>query len=239
MTIMRIIMHCIYWIGPIIAWFIEMFYMVMLTSFRIYSCWIRGWFVLHKAIKSIFLRHITEVWKHWNNLSTFTTCSTLFSSCFCRCPFGSRCYGFDVPKDLGFCVYLNTLVFIKTLYNKDCYNETGLSYVSLNLSWTICHVYEYINSFIPPSVLVHLSWKLKGAFLITCCPLSTTFTFSSSSLEGLDQFEPKLLQSILGWWEFKFVWKKGQAPSQWGKWQKYRTCTHLKISRTTANFNQT
>ena len=58
--------------------------------------------------------------------------------------------------------------------------------------------------------LGHLSWKLRWAFLITCCPsvhltVCKLFTFSSSSLEPLGQFQPNLAQSILGWMRFKFV----------------------------------
>ena len=37
-----------------------------------------------------------------------------------------------------------------------------------------------------------------------CCKF---FTFSSSTPEPLDQFQPNLAQIILGWWRFKFVQK--------------------------------
>ena len=50
--------------------------------------------------------------------------------------------------------------------------------------------------------LAHLSWKLKWAFLIACCPSSVRlsvcpfvcklYTFSSSSQEPIGQFQPKL-----------------------------------------------
>ena len=39
-----------------------------------------------------------------------------------------------------------------------------------------------------------------------CC--RKLFTFSSSSPEPLGQFQPKLTQSIFGWWGFKFVQMK-------------------------------
>ena len=73
------------------------------------------------------------------------------------------------------------------------------------------------------SFLAHMSWKLKWAFLIACCPssvrlsvclyvlLSVNFSFSSSSQEPLGQFQPNLTQSILGWLEFNFVQMKGHA----------------------------
>ena len=62
------------------------------------------------------------------------------------------------------------------------------------------------------------SWKLKWAFLITCCLLSVVclsvcklFTFSTTSQEPLGQFQLNLAQSILGFRGFKFVQMKGQA----------------------------
>ena len=63
------------------------------------------------------------------------------------------------------------------------------------------------------SFLAHLSWKLKWAILIACCPSSVCpsvcklFTFSTSSLKLLGQFQPNLAGSIIrGWgWGFKFV----------------------------------
>ena len=63
-----------------------------------------------------------------------------------------------------------------------------------------------------------LSWKFKRAFLIACrlssvCPSDCKlFTFSSSSPEPLGHLNQTcMVQSILGWKEFKFVQIKGQV----------------------------
>ena len=51
--------------------------------------------------------------------------------------------------------------------------------------------------------LAHLRWMLKWAFLITChLSVCKLFTFSFSSPEPLNQFQPNLTQSIHGWWKF-------------------------------------
>ena len=61
----------------------------------------------------------------------------------------------------------------------------------------------FVNQYF--TFLAHLSWKLKWAFLITCCPSVCPsvnfFTFLSSSQEPLDQFQPNLGQ--------KKPWVKG------------------------------
>ena len=59
------------------------------------------------------------------------------------------------------------------------------------------------------SLLAHLSWKFKWAFLIICHLLSvwpfvrklSTFSSFSPKLQG--QFQPNLIKSILGWKRFK------------------------------------
>ena len=68
-------------------------------------------------------------------------------------------------------------------------------------------------------LLAQLSWKLKWALLITCCLSSVRklFTFSSSSPEPLDHFQPNLAQSILGVKMIKnFFLNEGSRPSQSG-----------------------
>ena len=57
-------------------------------------------------------------------------------------------------------------------------------------------------------ILAHLSWT----FLIACRPsVRKLLTFSSSSPKPMGQFQPNLVQSILGWREFKFVRMKDHA----------------------------
>ena len=68
--------------------------------------------------------------------------------------------------------------------------------------WPQGQNYRVFDMFSCPAhnFLAHLSWKLKWAFLITCCPSSVClsvclsvcklFTFSSSSPEPLGQFQP-------------------------------------------------
>ena len=45
--------------------------------------------------------------------------------------------------------------------------------------------------------------------LSVCLSVCKLFTFSSSPQEPLGQFQPNLVQSILGWWGFKVVQMKG------------------------------
>ena len=47
--------------------------------------------------------------------------------------------------------------------------------------------------------------------LSVCLSVWKPFTFSSSSSERLDQFQPNLAQSIPGWGECKFVQMKGHT----------------------------
>ena len=62
-----------------------------------------------------------------------------------------------------------------------------------------------------------LKAKFKWGFLIQCRSSSVRssfcklFTFSSSTPEPLDQFQPILVQSILEWRGFTFVQMKGHA----------------------------
>ena len=114
--------------------------------------------------------------------------------------------------------------------------------------------FDRIASFINAEwFLAHLSWKLKWAFLITCCPSSVCssvclsvcklFTFSSSSPEPLGQFQPNLAQSILRWGGFKFVQMKGPALFQGEiitkKWKLMTKLKNLLHQNHWAYFNQT
>ena len=96
---------------------------------------------------------------------------------------------------------------------------TYMPFLAIDRSWLLC----FLKWFHAVVVLfdcwrclwlllfvAHLSWKLRWVFLITCCPsvhltVCKLFTFSSSSLEPLGQFQPNLAQSILGWMRFKCV----------------------------------
>ena len=69
--------------------------------------------------------------------------------------------------------------------------------------WTHVEIVNKNNKIV--FLLAYLSWKLKWAFLITCCPLSVRLSvrpsvcLSSSSPEPLGQFQPNMAKSILGW----------------------------------------
>ena len=67
--------------------------------------------------------------------------------------------------------------------------------------------------------LAHWSWKLNHLLSVICLSLCLSvhwsvwklFTFLTSSLEPLGQFQPNLAQRILGWRGFKFIQMKGHT----------------------------
>ena len=116
-------------------------------------------------------------------------------------------------------------------------------------------VYECsVKSF---NILAHLSWKLKWAFLITCClmsvclsvclsvrpPVCKLFTFLSSYPEPLGKFQPNLTQSIPGWRDSSlFKWRATPFPKR--RWlgnnkNKLTTFKNLLLQNHWASFNQT
>ena len=58
--------------------------------------------------------------------------------------------------------------------------------------------------------------RLLSVRLSVCLSVCKLFTFSSSPQEPLGQFQPNLVQSILGWWGFKVVQMKGPTLFQGG-----------------------
>ena len=71
-----------------------------------------------------------------------------------------------------------------------------------------------------PGYIFVFSWSSTLVRFLDClssfvCPicLCKLFTFSSSSLEPLHQFQPNLAQSILGWIRFNFLKIKGHLNS--------------------------
>ena len=90
------------------------------------------------------------------------------------------------------------------------------------LSCTVA-IHAYIVTFLSVLwfFLAHQSRMLKWAFwskfvCCHCCRCRKLFTFSSSSQEPMGQFQPNLLQSILGWWGLKFNQNGGHSPFPWG-----------------------
>ena len=121
--------------------------------------------------------------------------------------------------------------------------------------WWIC---PFTCLSVHQNVIIHqilalLSQRLKWAFsdqnlsyvrLGHChhhcrhCGHRNILTFSSSSPEPLDQFQPNLTQSILGWWGFKIVQMKEGPPGLFSRGDNYEIVIipwqNLKIfSRTT------
>ena len=82
-----------------------------------------------------------------------------------------------------------------------------LNYIDIPVCWN-----TFLSLYPSSHFLAHLSWKLKWAFLITCCLfVCKLFTFSTSSPVPLGQFQPNVAQIILEWRGFKFVQMKGHA----------------------------
>ena len=93
-----------------------------------------------------------------------------------------------------------------------------LTYVLKQIECTNC-TFTSISGF---QCLAHLSWKLKWASDYLLSVHMSVLNFSHFHL--LDQFQPNLAQSILGWRRFKFVQMKGHALFQGEilmKYQKY------------------
>lgn len=107
--------------------------------------------------------------------------------------------------------------------------------------YTFIGTYELKNNFggmhsVNVKFLARLGWKLTWTILINFCPASVylsvhvclsvfisackRFTFSTSSIEALGWFQPKLVQSILKLREFKFV-KCRVMHAFKGRWLKF------------------
>ena len=85
---------------------------------------------------------------------------------------------------------------------------------TLHYRYIICFFYFFV--FKKRMFLIFSSSERKAQMcfsdqhlsVVRRCQCHKLFTFSSSSLEPLDQFQPNLAQSILGWRELKFVQMK-------------------------------
>ena len=98
-----------------------------------------------------------------------------------------------------------------------------LTYVLKQIECTNC-TFTSISGF---QCLAHLSWKLKWASDYLLSVHMSVLNFSHFHL--LDQFQPNLAQSILGWRRFKFVQMKGHALFQGEILMKYQNTFNTQV----------
>ena len=125
-----------------------------------------------------------------------------------KCTFTHR----NLPKSELFKMYMKSLdsFILASRDNWVSCNQTHFTETVEFLECSLASMCEIIDSLI----LSSLEPKAKSIFSDQIFPLSiivVNFTFSSSSHETLEQFQPNWGQSILGWWGFKFVQVKGPA----------------------------